>query len=780
MANSVMKMAFVINGSLSRDFTSSVGRAQKQISNMREAIEKANHAYSTAQRLKGKATTASGVQLYEKRIDSLKNKIEQTTSSLKEMTGLLNQRNRSKRMFDTAKLDFFSNLAVVSPVTSFFTSAYDAAANFEKAMSKVGAITLGDFKGEEYKNQLQQLTDLARQLGERTQFTATQAAEAMSYLGMAGWKTEQIMTGMPPLLSLAVAGGTDLARTADILSDNLTAFGLSADKAQHMADVYATVITNTNTTVEMLGETMKYCAPIASAFGASMEETAAMAGIMANSGIKASQAGTTLRAGLIRLAGPPKMAQKAMDELGLSMTDMAAQEKQAAMALRSLGIETGNTTGAQKMAIILDNLREKMRGLAKEQKVAMMASIFGKNAATGWVKMIDSAPGSFEKLIQSLYNCDGAAATMEKRMNANAKGAAMRMKSAYESLQISLMNGFLPTIATGFEYVAKLTSSLSKLATEYPGVTKAVLGAVAAFTAFFVLLSGANVVFHFYSFARDGALLWMHGIKGCTSALRLQTIATTALSVVTKAFGAVWALVNSVLAATPIGWLLVGIAALVVAGTLLYKNWDRVKEFFTNLWNNPTARLLMFVSGPVGWLIGIVTAIIANWDKIKDFFEYLWDNPTAAIFRFTSSIKEMFQGAIDWVKEKWQSFSDFLSKPIFGKINIASSNAAPAARNAAGGIYNKGAFLTTFAEESGESAIPHTPTRRNIGLLAKTNEIMGNPLGGGGINATFAPVINVSGSADANQISQMMDDKMHEFEAMLKRVADNRRRVSYA
>ena len=195
---------------------------------------------------------------------------------------------------------------------------------------------------------------------------------------------------------------------------------------------------------------------------------------------------------------------------------------------------------------------------------------------------------------------------------------------------------------------------------------------------------------------------------------------------------------NAVFAATPIGWLVLGIMALIAAGVLLYKNWD----------------------------------------KVKNFFEHLWENPQAAIFRFTSAIKEYFQGAIDWVKEKWQAFSDFLSKPIFGRFEISGSKAQPAA-NAAGGIYGRGAFLTTFAEDSGESAIPHTPNRRNISLLARTNDIMGNPLGGG-INATFAPVINISGTADTQQINQLMTDKMHEFEAMLKRVAADRRRLSYA
>ena len=186
-----------------------------------------------------------------------------------------------------------SGLGTVCMMSAPLVGAVETAMDFEQAMSKVQAITRSN--GEA----MQKLTDNARMLGETTQFSATQAAQAMSYLGMAGWDANQIIGGMPGLLALAAAGGTDLARTADIVSDDLTAFGLSADQAGHMADVFAVTVTRTNTNVEMLGETMKYAAPVAKAFGASMEETAALAGIMANSGIKASQAGTSLRAGFL-------------------------------------------------------------------------------------------------------------------------------------------------------------------------------------------------------------------------------------------------------------------------------------------------------------------------------------------------------------------------------------------------------------------------------------------------------------------------------------------------
>ena len=279
---------------------------------------------------------------------------------------------------------FNSSFGAMTSIASPFVSATKTAAVFEAAMAKVGAISRAN------GTELELLTKKARELGETTQFTATQSAEAMSYLGMAGWDAKQIMAGMPGLLSLAAAGGTDLARTADIVSDNLTAFGLSAEKAGHMADVYATVITRTNTNVEMLGDTMKYAAPVAEAFGASMEETAALAGLMANSGIKASQAGTSLRAGFLRLAGPPKMAQKAMEQLGMSMNDITAEQKEAALAMASLGINMSDTSGPKKMSTILVELRNKTKDLGREEKLAAMKAIFGQEAATGWLAVLNS------------------------------------------------------------------------------------------------------------------------------------------------------------------------------------------------------------------------------------------------------------------------------------------------------------------------------------------------------------------------------------------------------
>jgi hypothetical protein len=277
-------------------------------------------------------------------------------------------------------------------------------------------------------------------------------------------------------------------------------------------------------------------------------------------------------------------------------------------------------------------------------------------------------------------------------------------------------------------------------------------------------------------------------MTGAALAMKAAGVIYAAYTVATAAATAgTWAF-NAALLANPIGLVVVAVAGLIAAGYALYKNWDKVSAGLvagwewvkTTAWNFLTS-LPEKVGYAVGYVIGWfktlperILGIIKNLDSVGETFI------NSAIEWGKSAVNGLIDGFLSLpgrlagiVSRAWES-----AKAAFSKGEAAGS--AGVKQNASGGIYGKGAFLTTFAETDGESAIPHTPNRRNISLLAKTNEIMGNPLGGGGINATFAPVINVSGSADAGQISQMMDEKMHEFEAMLKRVADNRRRVSYA
>ena len=191
-------------------------------------------------------------------------------------------------------------MGVTTPIVALGAKAVKTAADFESSMSEVSAIS--GATGED----LQKLESLAKKMGETTRFSASEAAEALKYMAMAGWKTEDMLNGLEGIMNLSAASGENLGATSDIVTDALTAFGLSAADSGHFADLLAKASSNANTNVSMMGETFKYVAPVAGALGYSAEDVALAVGLMANSGIKASQAGTSLRASMTNLAKPTK------------------------------------------------------------------------------------------------------------------------------------------------------------------------------------------------------------------------------------------------------------------------------------------------------------------------------------------------------------------------------------------------------------------------------------------------------------------------------------------
>ena len=437
---------------------------------------------------------------YRANLQRLQGEMQRTQEAMQQMNAARAARASASTRLSDAKAGMMDTVSTAAMFAAPLIGAVETAANFEAAMSKVQAITRSN------SSEMQALTENARMLGETTQFSATQAADAMSYLGMAGWNANQIIAGMPGLLALSAAGGTDLARTADIVSDDLTAFGLSADQAGHMADVFAVTVTRTNTNVEMLGETMKYAAPGAKAFGASMEETAALAGLMANSGIKASQAGTALRSGFLRLAGPPKQATKAMQELGMSMSDITAQQQETKAALESLGISMSDTNGPRKMSAILTELRDKTADLGQEEKLATLKMIFGTEAATGWLAVLDAGPETFNDLVDQMENCDGEAQKMAETMMNNAKGALIQLKSAMEGLGISVGNVFLPALTTALKGMSSMAAAASSWVKAHEGIV-AGLGSIGATAAgLMVGARGVQILAAVYGYARAEAM----------------------------------------------------------------------------------------------------------------------------------------------------------------------------------------------------------------------------------------------------------------------------------
>lgn len=306
--------------------------------------------------------------------------------------------------------------AVTAGLAAVSGYAVKVGASFEAGMSEVGAIS-----GATQKD-IARLADKAKEMGATTKFSATESAEALKYMAMAGWDTEKMMSGLPGVMKLAAASGEELGLVSDIVTDSMTAFGLKADQAGHFADVLAMASSGSNTNVAMLGESFKYVAPLAGALGYSAEDTAVALGLMANAGIKSSQAGTSLRSALSRLAKPTDQMQVAMAELGLSLTDSSGKMK--------------------PLSILMDEMRGSMQGLSEEQQAYFVSTLFGKEAMAGMLSIINATDEDYQKLTNSINNATGAADRMEKEMMDNLKGDFQILKSTTEALGISLYETF--------------------------------------------------------------------------------------------------------------------------------------------------------------------------------------------------------------------------------------------------------------------------------------------------------------------------------------------------
>ena len=277
---------------------------------------------------------------------------------------------------------------------------------------------------------------------------------------MAGWKTGDMLEGIEPILNLAIASNEDLGTTSDIVTDALTGFGLKAKDAGMFSDVLAAASSNANTNVGMMGETFKYAAPVAGALGYNIQDTSLAIGLMANSGIKASQAGTALRAGLTNLVKPTDSMAAMMEKYGISVE---------------------NSDGKMKsFREVMSDLREKMGGLDEATQASAVATIFGKEAMSGWLSIINASEGDFNKLANAIDNSEGATAKMSKTMSENAKGSLAEMRSALEGAAIKTFQALAPAITSVAKDITKLANSFSNLSPHTQEfIVKAGLAAIA-------------------------------------------------------------------------------------------------------------------------------------------------------------------------------------------------------------------------------------------------------------------------------------------------------------
>lgn len=594
MAGRIMELAIAIKGRLDGSVTSSMQKAvsesrklQKQLTQANRAMQEAQKAASAEQKAMGHVSAAQ----YE-HIAFLQGKINALTQRRSDILDAQAKKENAENKFSAATGNLAKGAAVVAAGAAPLAAMIGTAATFEQAMSKVKAITNSS------NEDMARLNETAQQLGASTQFSATQAAEAMSYLGMAGWKTDQIIAGMPGMLDLAVASGSDLATVADIVSDDLTAFGMSADQAGHMADVMAAASTNANTNVEMMGMTFKYAGAVAGALGYSLEDVSIATGLMANAGIKADQAGTSLRAIMTRLIDPPKDAATALDALGISAINADGSVKPFRQTIMEL--------------------REKFKGLSQSEKAQMASSIAGTEAMSGFLAVVNASDSDFDTLANAIDNADGASKKMADTMNDNAKGSAIQLESAIDGVSIAIGSIFLPTLAMIAGAMAQAVGSVANWAKGHQELVGIIITATVAIAGLIMAVLAINAAAAGIMYLKNSFLLYKTVVSDANIVMRLWAGATKVAAAAQMAF-------NAVMSVNPIILIIMAILAAVAAFVYFYNTNEKFRNMVISAWNAIKTTASSVWSAIVAAIGGAWEGIVSAAQAGMDILNGIWN-----------------------------------------------------------------------------------------------------------------------------------------------------------
>lgn len=545
-------------------------------------------------------------ELGQDKYDALQREIVETEEELRRLQQEAATTNTALSKIDVAgqKMEAVGNsiagagkkmMGVTTVIGGVGVAAVKTAADFDSAMSQVAAVS--GATGKDFDA----LRNKAREMGAKTKFSATEAAEAMNYMAMAGWKTEDMLSGIEGIMNLAAASGEDLATTSDIVTDALTAFGLSAKDSGHFADILAAASSNANTNVSMMGETFKYCAPIAGALGFSAEDTAEAIGLMANAGIKSSQAGTALRTIMNNLAGDVKISGKAIGDVTIATT---------------------NADGSMRdLSDILADCRSAFGSLTESEKAQAAESLVGKNAMSGFLALMNAGEGDIEKLSSAIENCDGSAEKMAMTMQDNLTGQITILKSQLQELAISFGDILMPAIRS---IVSKLQGFVDKLNGMDEGTKRTVVTIALLVASIGPLLIIIGTAISKIGVAMQGFVKLANGIS------KLKVAVQGGAGVLGKLGAALGGISAPVLAVVAV------IAVLVAAFVHLWKTNEGFRDAIIGTWT----RIKDTISGFCQGIVDRLNALGFQFTNIVDVLKTVWDG-------FCQVLAPIFEGVFN-------------------------------------------------------------------------------------------------------------------------------------
>ena len=600
---------------------------------------------------------------------ALLGRIDATTRAMERQAALVERLNNAQNNFNDAQTNYQAAKNFAQTILSPFTGSVQYAAEFEKEMSAVKALTQMDNiragNLERVNEEMEKLTLRAKLEGLRTQFTAADAARGEKYLAYSGWTQEQIDFALPRMLDIATASGlSDLGRVAEMTSDIMMAFQLKPNEAQRAVDVLTYTFTHSNQNLEQLYETMKYAAPISVGFGSSFEETAAITKFMADSGVKGSMAGTAMRALMTRLVAPPKTITKTLQENGLTLDDankawIAANE----VMEKELGTRLDeNLTAGQQMAAVIRQINTNLKDRTNQEKMAVFKSITGLYGLSGGMNLFkhggemvtDPVTGeqitAIELFTRQLEESQGAAQQTADVMRDNYTGAITALESAWQNLKIEFGKAITPTLRAVAEFVTPLVRGFILFANEHPRIVQAAAAIAASLAAIAVSATGAALAFAAFDLAGAQIALFRAGMAGA----EIATAGFAArLGMLARAFKglAIWGTLAPLLKFG--GWAKIGAGikgaftgarALGVAGIASMlggkivgaaKGAAAAIRTIATAFRVATVAGLSFAFSPICLALAALAltayAVYKNWDSLKYVFDSLSDTISAQV-----------------------------------------------------------------------------------------------------------------------------------------------------
>lgn len=567
--------------------------------------------------------------------------------------------------------------AITAPVMGVGAAALKAGRSFTDEMNTVQAVS--GATGKDFE----QLTALARKMGAETKFSASESAEALKYMGMAGWDTQQMTAGLEPILNLAVAAGTDLATTSDIVTDALTAFGMKAEDTAHFTDVLAQASNSANTDVVGLGEAFKYVAPVAGSLGYSVEDVSLALGTMANAGIKGAKAGRALSTSIMRLGSPTKEMSGALSQLGVSLTDSEG---------KMLPLRT-----------VLEQLRGSFKGLTEEQQLAFASTIFGKDAASSMLPILNASQSEWDKLAGSIDNAEGATKRMRDIMEDSLGGDFDKLKSAAEGALLDIFDIIEPTVRDIMQKVSGMLETFHSLPDEskerivklalalasigptlmvFGKLNKGIGGSILKLAGFgkelkkagslTKWLGGRPIGIVFKAFKKLGVAM---GPKLLTAfkfvGTHLLGLGGRFLGLGRTLIGLIPKIASFVVGLGPVGWAIMAIILIVI---VMIKHWDKVKLAVKTFVTNARQSLSEFHAKVASIATAIADKVRSTIERIKTIlyeivtfvggklragWDAAWGGFKRIVSNVSSSIQRVFGGAIDKIIGK---VNDFVNK----------------------------------------------------------------------------------------------------------------------